>query len=192
MQPIPRQALTALLLAGGQGSRLGGRDKGLMLWHGEPIAPQLLRLVRPLVSEALISCNRHQAQYQAWADRLVNDATTDYPGPLAGILSGLQACRTTHLLVLPCDLPHLNQALIEALLAQAARTPDQPCLIKTGDNWQPLLTVIPCACLAALEAAWSDGQRSPLRWLLSQSHQYLELPATDKRLHNANTAEDWV
>ena len=108
--------LSGLLLAGGQGSRLGGRDKGLMQWRGEVVSARLASLLRPRVGQLLISCNRNQASYAQWADQLVGDPLPDYPGPMAGMLAGLRACRGSHLLVLPCDLPALDGALLDALL----------------------------------------------------------------------------
>lgn len=180
-----------LLLAGGQGSRVGGRDKGLMVWQGQPIAAHLVALTRPLVGEVIISCNRNHDQYQRWADQLVSDRPGEYPGPLAGILSGLHACKTSHLLVVPCDLPQLDQMLLAQLLGQAASQPSIPWLVKAGDAWQPLVSVIPLRLLPELQQAWDQGQRSPLRWLLGQRHAVLTLPADDARLHNANRPEDW-
>ncbi|MFZ2289130.1 MAG: molybdenum cofactor guanylyltransferase MobA [Halopseudomonas yangmingensis] len=184
--------LSGLLLAGGQGSRLGGRDKGLMQWRGEVVSARLASLLRPRVGQLLISCNRNQASYAQWADQLVGDPLPDYPGPMAGMLAGLRACRGSHLLVLPCDLPALDGALLDALLECAATQPEQPCLVRAGEQWQPLLCVLPRHCLDSLEAYWADGGRSPLRWILRQSHGIVELPEADIRLHNANHPEDWA
>jgi molybdopterin-guanine dinucleotide biosynthesis protein A len=103
----------------------------------------------------------------------------------------LRACHGTHLLVFPCDLPWLDCALLELLRDQAQSQPERPCLVRTGEQWQPLLTVIPKALLPALQTAWNEGQRSPLRWLLNQSHAVVQLPPGDPRLHNANTLADW-
>ncbi|PCC99704.1 molybdenum cofactor guanylyltransferase MobA [Halopseudomonas pelagia] len=191
MSVISNKQLSLLLLAGGQGSRLGGRDKGLMPWQGQPIAAHLIALIRPLVSEVIISCNRNHALYQSWADQLVSDPGPDYPGPLAGILSGLNACKGSHLLVVPCDLPHLDQALLIELIEHAASKPCIPNLIKTSETWQPLVSVIPRNVLPDLQLAWKQGQRSPLRWMLGQAHGILALAADDPRLHNANRVEDW-
>ncbi|WP_022961961.1 molybdenum cofactor guanylyltransferase MobA [Halopseudomonas pelagia] len=191
MTVIGKTQLSLLLLAGGQGSRLGGRDKGLMAWQGRPIAAHLVAMIRPLVGEVIISCNRNHSEYQRWADQLVSDQNAEYPGPLAGILSGLNECKSSHLLVVPCDLPQLDQALLIQLLEQAASQPTIPWLIKVGDAWQPLVSVIPQQRLPELQCAWDQGQRSPLRWLLSQNHGVLTLPADDLRLHNANCLEDW-
>ena len=191
MNAIDRTQLTVLLLAGGQGSRLGGRDKGLMPWQGQPIAKHLVDMVRPLACEVIISCNRHHQIYQDWADRIVSDQQADYPGPLVGILAGLAECNTSHLLVIPCDLPHLDQTLLLQLLEQVASQPSMPWLIKASEAWQPLVSVIPQHLLADLQHAWSEGQRSPLRWFLGQIHGVFPVPAYDPRLHNANHPEDW-
>lgn len=184
--------ITALILAGGQGSRLGGRDKGLMPWQGKPVAERLAELLRPFCDELLISCNRNQSDYGRWADRLVGDAVPDYPGPLAGILAGLRHCQGTHLLVVPCDLPRLEPPVLEALLLKALATPQQPCLTRTGGDWQPLVCVLPASALPELEAFWEGGGRAPLRWLLGQEHSILQLPAGDPRLVNANHMADWA
>ncbi|TVP90594.1 MAG: molybdenum cofactor guanylyltransferase MobA [Pseudomonadaceae bacterium] len=180
-----------LILAGGRGQRLGGRDKGLMEWQGQPAAARLSALVRPLVGELLISCNRNQASYQHWADRLLADAETDFPGPLAGILAGLRACRGSHLLIVPCDLPRIDQDLLAALLARAAEQPEQPVLVRNGEQWQPLLVVLPHSLLPALQTAWAAGERSPRRWLAKQQPRFLDLASDDRRLFNANLPEHW-
>lgn len=183
--------VSGLLLAGGQGSRLGGRDKGLMHWRGEVVSARLAQLLRPRVGQLLISCNRNQPIYAQWADQLVGDPLPDYPGPMAGMLAGLRACRGSHLLVLPCDLPALDGALLDALLDCAATQPEQPCLVRAGEQWQPLLCVLPRNCLDSLEACWAADGRSPLRWLLGQTHGVVQLAADDPRLHNANQPQDW-
>lgn len=184
--------LSALLLAGGQGSRLGGRDKGLMSWRGEPIAARLTALITGVASEVLISCNRNQDIYQQWADQVILDDEPDFPGPLAGILAGLRACKGTHLLVVPCDMPQVDTELLVLLLDQARSQPAKVCLMRAGEQWQPLLTVIPSALLPDLQSAWNEGQRSPLRWLLSQAYSIVQLHPDDPRLCNANTPADWL
>ena len=183
--------ISGLLLAGGQGSRLGGRDKGLMCWQGKPVAAHLAALLKQWTREVLISCNRNHEAYQQWADRLVGDDAPGYPGPLAGMLAGLRQCQGTHLLVLPCDMPHIDHTLLEHLLVRAREQPHIPCLVRAGEQWQPLVCVIPQALLPELQSAWETGQRSPLRWLAGQPHAVLQLAPEDPRLHNANTLADW-
>ncbi len=186
-----RFTLSAVLLAGGQGSRLGGRDKGLMDWHGRPVAEQLAKRLRQVADPVLISCNRNEHQYRQWADAVVNDADPGFPGPLAGIVSAFTMCQTSHLLVIPCDVPQLPVELLEDLVARARSQPGYVWLIRAGESWQPLISVLPIALNASLATAWAEGQRSPLRWMLSQAHEVLQLPADDPRLRNANTPDDW-
>lgn len=191
MTQVEPFALSALLLAGGQGSRLGGRDKGLMPWQGEPIAAHLAALLRQVADEVLISCNRNHDQYRVFADVLVSDSEEGFPGPLAGMLSGLATCRGSHLLILPCDLPHLDVALLHQLIERARSQPEQPWLVRTGELWQPLVSIIPLALSADLETFWSEGHRSPMRWFMAREFGVLELAEEDPRLHNANRPEDW-
>lgn len=184
--------LSAALLAGGQGRRLGGRDKGLMAWRGEPVAARMTQLLRRVAAPVMISCNRNHTEYRQWADRLIGDSEPDFPGPMAGILAALHECETSHLLVVPCDLPLLDEALIVGLVEQSQRYPEQLCLVRSGEHWQPLVCVIPQALVDSLEQQWCAGQRSPLRWMLGQPHQTFQLADGDPRLHNANQPEDWL
>jgi len=121
-QPAPAASLpcSILLLAGGRGARMGGQDKGLVTWHGQPLIAHVQAVVRPFTDDLIISCNRNAERYRAYADRLVEDPQKDFPGPLAGVLAGLAAARHPWLLVLACDAPQIDAALIQALL-QAAR-----------------------------------------------------------------------
>lgn len=105
---------------------MGGRDKGLIEWQGLPLIAHLHRLVRPLTDDLIVSCNRNQEHYAVYADRLVSDDSRDFPGPLAGIRAGLAVARHPWLLVLPCDAPRIDRALLETLLQAAGRTPARP------------------------------------------------------------------
>lgn len=189
MSASPR--ISALLLAGGQGRRVGGADKGLLPYQGAPVSAHLSALLRTVADELLISCNRNTDQYQQWADQLVSDASTDYPGPLAGILSGLRQARGELLLVLPCDMPLIDKPLLQTLLTRAEAHPGRPLFFCTGEQPQPLPCLIPCGLLPALEEAWLSGMRSPLRWLRAMHGVCLELPADDPRLTSANTPDIW-
>nr|MBP8202556.1 NTP transferase domain-containing protein [Pseudomonas sp.] len=56
-------SFSGLVLSGGRGSRMGGVDKGLVLWQGLPMAEHVCRQLTPLVAQVLVSCNRNQALY---------------------------------------------------------------------------------------------------------------------------------
>jgi len=180
---------SVLLLAGGRGQRMGGRDKGLIDWQGKPLIAHLQALVRPLGDDLIISCNRNQGLYAAYADRLVADESDDFPGPLAGIRAGLAVARHSHLLVLPCDVPGLDLALLRALLERAGQYPQNPVLVRHGQHWEPLICVLPVARADAFELAWQAGERSPRKIMLALAAQALECAADDPRLANLNTPD---
>lgn len=178
-----------LLLAGGRGSRMGGQDKGLIDWQGLPLIAHLHSLVRPLTDDLIISCNRNHDRYRAYADQLVSDSDDSFPGPLAGIRAAMQTARHHRLLVLPCDTPGLDAALLSELRQLGEQYPAKPCLVREDGNWQPLVSLIPRALAAELEAAWQSGERSPLRFFLRHGAQALDCPAGDPRLANLNTPQ---
>ena len=175
-----------LILAGGRGQRMGGRDKGLVPWHGEPLVAHVQRVVRPLSDDVVISCNRNHEAYRAYADQLVSDAEADFPGPLAGVIAGLAAARHDWVVVLACDAPRLDQALVLDLLRLAVEH-DSPAMVRQGGYWQPMFSVLPRKVLPLLEQAWSTGERSLQRALLQESLQGFECIGNDVRLGNFNS-----
>lgn len=177
---------SVLLLCGGRGQRMGGRDKGLLEWRGRPLIAWLHELVRPLTDDLIVSCNRNSERYAPFADQLVADADAQFPGPLAGIRAGLKAARHDHLLVLPCDAPLLDRSLLEALMSKAGT---RPVLVRQGEFWEPLFSVIPKSLETALDEAWQAGERSPQRWLCRHAPQAIDCPPNDPRLANFNTPE---
>ncbi|MBD8493041.1 molybdenum cofactor guanylyltransferase MobA [Pseudomonas syringae] len=178
-----------LLLAGGQGQRMGGRDKGLLTWQGRPLIETLYHTVRPLTDDLIISCNRNQDRYAAYADRLVEDAESGFPGPLTGILAALAVARHEVLLVLPCDVPRIDEALLTQLRNLAAHDPGRPVMVREGEHWQPLLCIIPLLHAPAVQAAWHSGERSPRRALAPLHPQALQCAPGDVRLSNLNTPQ---
>ena len=184
--PLP---CSILLLAGGRGQRMDGRDKGLLQWRGEPLIAHLQRLARPLTDDLIISCNRNLEHYAPYADQLVSDDSPDFPGPLAGIRAGLFAARHEHLLILPCDVPQIDERLLADLRQIAQRNPQVPVMVRHGEFWEPLLCIIPTGLKDQVERAWQAGERSPRKVLLQLGGVGLECPADDPRLANLNTPE---
>jgi len=178
-----------LLLAGGRGQRMGGQDKGLVEWQGRPLIAWLHDVARPLTDDLLLSCNRNQAGYAAFADHLVSDADAGFPGPLAGIRAGLAAARHPWLMVLPCDTPMIDRALLQAMHAAALDTPDRPLMVRRGEQWEPLFCMIPTRLAQLIDARWLAGDRSPQRMLLQLGAHGLDVPGDDPRLANLNTPQ---
>ncbi|HET8871754.1 MAG TPA: molybdenum cofactor guanylyltransferase MobA [Aquabacterium sp.] len=111
------------MLAGGQGRRMGGLDKGMQPYKGLPLAQWGLDRIRPQSGWQGISANRNQEKYKAllggaqvWPDD--PDLPSD-SGPLAGIITGLRHAPLDWLMVIPCDTPALPNDLVTTLLETA-------------------------------------------------------------------------
>ncbi|MFJ3263791.1 molybdenum cofactor guanylyltransferase MobA [Pseudomonas sp. NPDC086581] len=189
MPKAPLPPCSVLILAGGRGQRMGGQDKGLLEWQGRPLVSYAAALARPFSDDLIISCNRNADIYAGFADRLVQDDSADFPGPLAGIRSGLTAARHTHLLVLPCDTPRLDADLLERLLRASATAPDIVHMLRRGTQWEPLFCIIPVALRTPIEEAWDQGDRSPRHVFSNLGLEAVDCPADDPRLANLNTPE---
>ncbi|WP_085679729.1 MULTISPECIES: molybdenum cofactor guanylyltransferase MobA [unclassified Pseudomonas] len=179
---------SVLILAGGRGQRMGGRDKGLLEWRGEPLVAHIHRTVRPLSDDLVISCNRNQQAYAAYADQQVGDAEADFPGPLAGVMAGLQVARHEWVVLLACDAPLVDKALIDSL-RQLAVTGDSVAMVRQGGFWQPMFSVLPRRVLPVLEQAWLAGERSLQKALLREAVQGFECTEDDPRLSNFNSPD---
>ena len=177
-----------LILAGGRGQRMGGRDKGLVEWRGEPLVAHVQRTVRPISTDLVISCNRNQKTYATYADQIVGDAELDFPGPLAGVIAGLTAARRDWVVVLACDAPLIDQGLIEDLL-QLAVAGESAAMVRQGGYWQPMFSVLPRRLLPVLQQAWAAGERSLQKALLLEPVQGLECAEDDPRLSNFNSPD---
>jgi molybdopterin-guanine dinucleotide biosynthesis protein A len=153
---IQTQDITALILAGGRGSRMGGVDKGLQSFNGMPLALHTLTRLQISggVSEIMINANRNLAAYESFGVAVWPDVLADYAGPLAGFLTGLERCETPYLLTVPCDTPllplDLAQRLAAALEAQNADIA-MAAAPEVGQNGQMQTRTQPVFCLLRVE-----------------------------------------
>ncbi|MGB2818381.1 MAG: molybdenum cofactor guanylyltransferase MobA [Burkholderiaceae bacterium] len=165
--PSPgRQEITGLVLAGGRGARMGGADKGWVAYEGEPLVQHVLRRFAPQVGAVLISANRNLEAYRALAD-VVTDGDQDrapepFPGPLAGVLAGLQQAHGDWVSLAPCDAPALPLDLV-ARLGAAIGSADVACPVADGRR-QPVFALIRRSSAASLRSFLQDGGRAMQGW----------------------------
>jgi molybdopterin-guanine dinucleotide biosynthesis protein A len=149
---IHSQEITSLVLAGGRGSRMGGVDKGLQNFNGMPLALHTLTRLQMGggVGEIMVNANRNLAAYESFGVAVWPDGLADYPGPLAGFLTGLERCETPYLLTVPCDTPllplDLAQRLADALEAQGADIA-MAAAPEAGNDGQMQVRTQPVFCL---------------------------------------------
>ena len=159
--------ITGLVLAGGQGTRMGGVDKGLQPFRGQPLALHTLRRLQAQTGTTLISANRHLADYAAFGVPVWPDDGYEGPlaGPLAGLLAGLAHCHTPWLLAVPCDTPFFPTDLAARLAAAAQREQADIALAAAHDGaLQPVCCLLRTTLQADLAACLQRGDRKVRAW----------------------------
>lgn len=182
--------LSTLILAGGQGRRMDGRDKGLITFDQHPFVEHSLRVARPYSDDLIISCNRNLEHYRAYAKLLVQDQQQDYRGPLAGILAGLNSAIHPAMLVLPCDTPMLPPDLPARLYQAYLQHPNAITLVDDGQRLQPLHAIYPLALKDSLQAYLDGGRRAVMGWLDQQSLNPVDFSAQAAAFTNVNRPEE--
>jgi molybdopterin-guanine dinucleotide biosynthesis protein A len=143
---------------------MGGADKGLLSVGGLPLIERLLSGLVPQVGQVLINANRNLDLYGRYGWPVVPDSLADFPGPLAGVLAGLEAAVTPWVLTLPCDTPRLPPDLL-ARLAAALETDDvDAVLARDRERLQPLYALLPPRLAPALRAYLAAGGRQTRAW----------------------------
>jgi molybdopterin-guanine dinucleotide biosynthesis protein A len=138
--------ITGVVLAGGQGRRMGGVDKGLRELKGRPLVAWVIERFAPQVDELLINANQNLDTYGAFGHRVVADAIGGFAGPLAGLHRGLAAATHPLVATVPCDSPFLPADLIARLRAALEAQSAQLAVARTGTQPHPVF----CLCLRDL------------------------------------------
>ena len=187
---IHPEEITGLVLAGGRGTRMGGVDKGLQNHLGLPLALHALMRLQPQVGAAMINANRNLGAYEAMGVPVWPDALPDYPGPLAGLLAGLEHCETPWLVSVPCDTPNFPLDLVARLAQGAAEADAEVAISATREDGvvqlQPVFCLVRANLLESLVAFLHAGERKIDRW--TGSLRQVQVPFDDAdAFFNANT-----
>lgn len=213
----PREMqVTALILCGGRGSRMGGVDKPLELFQGRPLVHHVLDRIAPQVQgRVLISANRHPAVYERFGYPVLADSLSDFQGPLAGLLAGLSFLRSAQqrpgdspvanndqwVLCVSGDSPWLPLDLLQRLAAGLTGngpgddTPAPDCAMAWGREApgtplrsQPLASLIHTRHQPALSQALAHGERRVEAWLrtLPLAEVAFDRPQDDHAFANIN------
>ncbi|WP_018138155.1 MULTISPECIES: molybdenum cofactor guanylyltransferase MobA [unclassified Thioalkalivibrio] len=181
-----------LVLAGGQGRRMGGRNKGWVEYQGRPLVEQVIERLRPQVDSIVISANTDIDRYQALGFPCLPDTRPDYPGPLAGIAATWAHAPGHTLLCVPVDAPHLPPNLA-ARLGQALGSCAAPAAIAhDGERLQPLFALLRPELAARLETDLARGPLAVGRWFRDIGATVVDFSDQPGAFVNLNTPEDLV
>jgi molybdenum cofactor guanylyltransferase len=190
---MARPSLTIAILAGGAASRLGGCDKGLVLFDGRALVDHVLDAAGAMHADPvdlLVVANRNPGDYARRA-RTLADEIPGCRGPLAGVAAALAACATPWLLTLPVDCPDPPVELHARLADAAARHAADALVAHDGERRQPLFALYRRELAAAAAVAAAEG-RGVAEW--QDAIGARDVDFADRRRHfiNLNTPEDFA
>mgnify|MGYP001544312870 FL=1 len=182
--------ITAVVLAGGRGRRLGGQDKGLMELDGRPMIEHILNLVTPQVNAVIINANRNQQVYADSGHPVISDNMTDYQGPLAGFAAALAATDTDYIMTLPCDGPYVPADLASRLSAAIIENDAELAVAHDGQRMQPVYALIPRSLLGSLQDFLDAGDRKIDLWYARHDTALADFSDVIDTFFNINTDDD--
>jgi molybdenum cofactor guanylyltransferase len=183
-------AVTGLVLAGGQGSRMGGVDKGLAPFRGRPMVAHVLERLAPQVDEILVNANRNPEAYAAFGHRVVADEIPGFAGPLAGFERGLAHARGELVATVPCDSPFLPPDLVPRLRAALESAGADLAVAKTGAQAHPVFCLMRRDVHASLERFLASGQRKIDRWYAALAVVEVAFDDEAQAFANINTRDE--
>jgi len=185
--------ITGLILAGGRAQRMGGIDKGLILFNDKPLIESAIARLEPQVDSILINANRNITKYAHYGYPVIMDETPDFSGPLAGFSIGLKHCKTPYLLTSPCDSPLLPTDLAQKMMAELEPS-DLDLVyassIEHGKLWaQPVFCLMRSGLRDSLNAFLSKGDLKIDRWFKELKSGTVVFENTNA-FANVNTPEE--
>ena len=156
--------ITGVILAGGQGRRMGTVDKGLRELRGKAMAAWVIERFAPQVDEVLINANQNLDVYARFGYRVIPDEIGGFAGPLAGLQRGLSEASHPLVATSPCDTPFLPADLVARLHAALEAGAAQLAVARTGDQPHPVFCVCRRDVLPHLTAFLQQGGRKIDAW----------------------------
>ena len=187
--------ITSIVLAGGKSTRLG-REKALELIGGESLIERVIGRVAPLSTEVILVMRPEQPTLPVLAQPKVKAVTDLYPGKgsLGGVYTGLHYSSSFHNLVVACDMPFLNEALLRHLIELS---PDFDVVIPLVEgNTEPLHGIYSKNCLVPIEALLKQGKLRIVDFFPSVRVRYVDATELNRfdpqhlSFFNINAEED--
>ena len=164
--------VTSIVLAGGKNLRLG-RNKALETLNGKSLVEHVVERLRPLTNQILIVTSQEQLDLPvACKAEILADL---YPGqgPLGGIYTGLLASWSSHSIVVACDMPFLNTALLRYMIGLSR---DFDAVVpRLGEGMvEPLHAIYSKSCLEKMKTRLERNQLGVHSFLNTVRVRYVE------------------
>jgi len=179
------KGITAIILAGGKSSRMG-EDKGLVLLDKTPMVKYVIDVVQLFVKKTILITNNKEYNIfgiPTYCDKIKNK------GPLAGVYTGLYYSKTDINIVLSCDTPYINTALLTFLLNQ--HKTHEVTIPQQKNTVHPLIGIYSKRCLYQLKEMLDCNQLKMMKALKTLNLNVVDASEFDEKLFtNINTKSD--
>lgn len=183
-------SISAVILAGGQGRRMGGVDKGLQLFQNQPLFMHAYQRLRSQIAQISISANRNQSLYAQSGLAVFADHLADFQGPLSGMLTALERAESDFVLFVPCDCPFLPENLLETFKSAVDFSKNLIAYADDGERSHPTFCVISTALKVPLTNYLAQGERKILHFFQQQQGIKVDFSAQKFCFRNINTLMD--
>jgi len=193
-KPALKDAVTAVVLAGGMGRRMGGADKGLVRLHNKEMIVWVVEKLKPVVNHVIVNANRNLDSYQSLQDlegiELVADSLDGFQGPLAGFEAGMSATKTDWIYVCPCDSPAQSPDLLPHMFDTVMQENAEIGMAFDGKRTHPVFCLIKSELLSSLHEYLQSGERKIDLWF--KQHHCIQVDCSDyaQSFININTEEE--
>lgn len=182
--------ISAVILAGGRATRMGGIDKGLVVLQQKPLIQHVIEHLMPQTDEILINANREIGRYQVFGYPVLQDEVLGFIGPLAGFSIGLQHARHDYVLTVPCDSPFLPHDLAQRLWAGLMQNNADVAVASSAADAHPVFCLCKKTVLASLQQYLAQGERRVSTWQKSQRYCEVDYSDCKNAFTNLNTLAD--
>jgi molybdopterin-guanine dinucleotide biosynthesis protein A len=185
---VRTEKISGIVLAGGQGRRMGGVDKGLQPLGGKTMIEHVIARLAPQTDEILINANQNLESYAKFGYPVVPDMTGGFAGPLAGLQAGLHAVKHALVVTAPCDSPFLPPDLVARL--RSAMGANDLAVAKTGAQAHPVFAMVRRDILDHLTAYLTSGGRKIDAWYATLKVVEVAFDDEAEAFSNINTREE--
>ena len=197
MTEYTKKSISAIILAGGESSRMG-RDKALLLLENRTLLGRICTVASECTDSVYVVTPRTKkyrsivpANCQLISEKLRSNQKSN--SPLIGFIQGISYVKTEWILLLACDLPKLDSSLVKQwMLDLPTVLPAEIAFLpRYEDKWEPLCGFYRRSCLPLLKAYIETGNNSFQDFLAR--YPIKELKLLDRScLFNCNTPQDWA
>ena len=197
---ISNEILPCVILAGGKGRRMGGKEKALIHLLDRPLISYVLEKISGKVGPIALNINTNFESFKKFGYEIIEDPIKGHLGPLAGILASLnwaKQIKKDWVVTLPCDTPFLPNNLIQSMINAKNKNPSVDLVVAKSRGFNhPVIALWKSDVNNKLQNALNEGVRKIDIFTSQLNIKYVEFDNIDKSdfdpFTNLNSPQDLI